>query len=110
MRACQDPSTRVKSPNTEAAILTLAALALTLSAYPVNLDLLDPFKEDMLMGAGESALDAAVQAASESAAGLGGQVGGVIDEGAGEATEAAVVLPSAFRQLSQWLNEVRRLL
>jgi len=104
MRACQDPATKVSSPNTEAAILTLAALALTLAAYPINLDSLDPFREDLASGL-EDVVDAAATATSRV------DWGSNVEEG-GEAVEAAAALGAVpvLKQLSQWLDTLRKVI
>ena len=94
MRACQDPETRIKSPNTEAAILTVAALALALAAFPINL---------------EPLTDPVVDAASSAVGGLAGLAGG--ESGLGEeGSEVVEVAPSLLRQLSQWADTLKRLL
>jgi len=108
MRACQDPQTKVTSPNTEAAILTIAALALTLSQFPINLDSLDPFSEDMT-SAVESAASALGGTATASKGFVEGGGGDAVEEGA-EALEAgSLVAPQMLRQLSLWVDSLRKL-
>lgn len=108
MRACQDPEVRLRSPNTEAAIILAAGLALGLSSMQINIDALDNFIDmgtDELEAVATAATTAA--AASSAAATTASTSPDAVVEGE---TVAKEFIPRAIKALGDLAEVARRIL
>lgn len=113
MRACQNPEVRLRSPNTEAAIILAAGLALGLSSMELNIDSLDQF-----IDIGTDELEAAATAAAATAASSSAAAASTASASASASPDAVVegeavakeFLPRVVKALSDLAEVARRVL